>query len=96
MTIARLARENLRYYLVATVLHTVEVPLDEHSKYGISWPIIKGEAPISGDRLIRTWPCNHLAFSFGDLTPHLVEMAERLNIGYQVFDQKGREYTKPS
>ena len=96
MTIARLARENLRYFLVATVLQTVEALLEEHSKYGLSWPIIKGEVPISGDHLIRTWPSNHLAFSFGDLTPHLVEMAERLDIGYRVFDRKGREYFKPS
>ena len=96
MTIARLARENLRYYIVSTVIETVDVSLKEHETYGLSWPIIKGKPPISGDQLARIWPANHLAFTYGDLTPHLVEMAERLNIGYHIFDAKGQGYYKPS
>jgi len=96
MTVARLARENLRYQLVATVIETVDVPLDEHKKYTYSWPIIKGKIPVKDEVLIDVWPCNHLGFTYGDFTPHLVEMAHRLNIGYRVFDAKGCEHYKPT
>lgn len=96
MTVARLARENLRYQLVATVIRTVDVSPDEHEKYNYSWPIIKGEIPIPDEKLIDVWPSNHLGFTYGDLTPHLVEMAHRLNIGYRVFDADRREHYKPT
>jgi L-fucose isomerase len=96
MTIARLGRENLRYQLSATVMQTAEVPPEAHNKYDFSWPIIWGRLPIPDKLLIDIWPCNHLAFAYGDWMPHLVEMAHRLNIGYRVFDADGREYFKPS
>lgn len=89
MTIARLARENLRYYLVGTVLDTMEVSPEEHMRYNVSWPIIRGRVPISGEELIRLWPCNHLGFVYGDYTPHLVELSARLGIGYRVYDRNG-------
>jgi L-fucose isomerase len=92
MTVARLARENLRYHLVATVLQTVDVDPSEHARYDLSWPIIKGKLPIPDETLIALWPCNHLGFTFGDWTPHLVEMAQRLGIGFRVYDATGREY----
>ena len=92
MTVARLARENLRYQLVATVIETVNISPHEHEKYTYSWPIIKGRIPIKEEVLIDVWPCNHLGFTYGDFTPHLVEMAHRLKIGYRVFDSKGREH----
>lgn len=94
MTIARLGRENLQYQLVATVIETIDVAPKEHKKYDYSWPIIKGKVPITGEALIDIWPCNHLGFAFGDYTPQLVEMAHRLDIGYRIFDEKGREYYK--
>jgi len=94
MTVARLGRENLRYQLVATVIETLDVPADEHEKYTYSWPIIKGKIPMKDEVLIDVWPCNHLGFTYGDFTPHLVEMAHRLNIGYRVFDANGREHYK--
>ena len=96
MTVARLGRENLRYQLVATVMDTVDVGPDEHELYNYSWPIIKGEVPISDQLLIDVWPCNHLGFAYGDFLPHLVEMAQRLDIGFRVFGADGREYYKPS
>ncbi len=89
MTIARVARENLRYYVVGTVLDTLDVSPQEHERYNLSWPIIKGVTPISGDGLIALWPCNHLGFVYGDYTPHLVELASRLGIGYRVYDRNG-------
>jgi L-fucose isomerase len=96
MTVARLARENLRYYIVAMPIKTVDVDIKEHAKYNFSWPIIKGQIPISDRELIELWPCNHLGFCFGDLTPEIVELATRLNIGYKVYDSTGRLYYKPS
>ena len=96
MTIARLARENLRYQLIAMPIETIEVSPEDHKKYNLAWPIIKGKIPIPDKRLIDLWPCNHLGFAYGDLSPHLVEMAHRLDIGYRVFDINGREYSKPS
>jgi len=96
MTVARLARENLRYQLVAMPIKTIEVSPEEHEKYSFSWPLIRGEMPISDQASVDLWPCNHLGFAYGDLTPHLAEMAHRLDIGYRVFDRKGREYFKPS
>lgn len=96
MTIARLSRENLRYKLVAAVIETIEVDSSEHMRYNPSWPIIKGRIPISDEKLIEIWPCNHLAFAFGDLTPHLAELAHRLDIGFIIYDAEGRRYTKPT
>ncbi len=96
MTIARLARENLRYRLVAAVIETVEVDPSEHERYNPSWPIIKGRIPMPDEELIEVWPCNHLAFTYGDLTPHLAELAHRLDIGFIIYDADGRRYTKPT
>ena len=95
MTIARLGRQNLRYQLVATVMETVDVDPSEHELYSRSWPIIKGRVPVIDDVLIDAWPCNHLAFAYGDWTAALAELAHRLDIGYRVFDGRGREYFKP-
>ena len=89
MTIARMARENLRYYMVATVLRTIDVLPEEHGNYNVSWPIIRGRVPIPGEELIRLWPCNHLGFVYGDYTPHLVELAAKLGIGYRIYDRNG-------
>ncbi len=96
MTVARLGRENLRYTIVATVIKTVEVDPKEHERYNPSWPIIKGKIPIPDQLLIDIWPCNHLGFAYGDYTPHLAEMAQRLDIGFRIFDERGREYYKAS
>jgi len=96
ITVARLARENLRYVLVATVVETIEVDPDEHERYNYAWPMIKGKLFIPEDTMIDMWPCNHLAFTYGDYTAHLVEFAHRLDIGFKVFDRNGLEYTKPS
>jgi L-fucose isomerase-like protein len=96
MTVARLARENLRYQIVATVIETVDVPVEEHEKYTPSWPIIKGRIPIRDEALIEAWPCNHLGFTFGDLTPQLAEMAQRLGVGYRIFDKNGKEHYAPT
>jgi len=96
MTVARLARENLRYNLVATIIETIHVSPEEHKRFNFSWPLIRGKIPIPDDLLINIWPCNHLGFAYGDLTPQLAEMAHRLNIGYKVFDAKGKEHYKPA
>ena len=96
MTIARFARENLRYQLIATVIETLDVDPSEHEKYTYSWPIIKGRIPIPDEVLIDVWPCNHLGFTFGDVTPELVELGQRMGIGYRIFSADGREYSKPT
>jgi L-fucose isomerase len=95
VTIARLGRQNLRYQLVATVMETVDVDIKEHGLYSRSWPIMKGRVPVTDDVLIDVWPCNHLAFAFGDWTAALAELAHRLDIGFRIFDRRGREYFKP-
>jgi L-fucose isomerase-like protein len=94
MTVARMGRENLRYRLVAAAIETLEVDPAEHEKYNASWPIIKGRIPISDEELISVWPCNHLGFAYGDLTPHLAEVAHRLDIGFTVYDRNGRKYQR--
>ena len=96
MTIARLGRENLRYRLVAAVIETVDVDPSEHERYNPSWPIIKGRIPMSDEELIQVWPCNHLGFAYGDITPELAEIAHRLDIGYTIYDMEGRKYQKPT
>jgi L-fucose isomerase-like protein len=96
MTVARLGRENLRYQLVATVVQTVPVTPDEHMQYNVSWPLIRARIPIEDSVMIDAWPCNHLGFAYGDLTPGLAEMAHRLDIGYRVFDAHGKEHYKPT
>ena len=95
MTVARLGRDNLRYKMVALPIETIEVKKDEHEMYDYSWPIIKGRIPISEKELVEMWPCNHLAFTYGDYTPHLVELCEHLNIGYTIYDREGRKYYRP-
>jgi L-fucose isomerase-like protein len=95
MTVARLGRENLKYQLVATIIRTEPVRKKEHERYNPSWPIIKGRLFIPDQTLIKIWPCNHLGFAYGDWTPHLAELAHRLDIGHLIFDQHGREHYKP-
>jgi L-fucose isomerase-like protein len=96
VTVARLGRENMRYCLTATVIETVDVDPGEHERYNLAWPILKGRIPFEEETLAAMWPSNHLAFTFGDFTPHLVEFAERLDIGYRVIDQSGNEHSRPS
>lgn len=96
MTIARLGRENLRYRLVASVIETLDVDTDEHERYDLSWPIIKGKVVMPDEELIRIWPCNHLGFTYGDITPALTEVAQLLDIGYTIYTRDGRKYTKPT
>jgi len=96
VTVARLGRENLRYYLAATVMETIDVAPDEHQRYNVSWPIMRGKVPMTDADLVSVWPSNHLAFTFGDLTPHLVELCERLGIGYRIVDAAGNRYERPS
>ncbi len=92
ITVARLGRQNLRYELVATVIETIDVHPSEYEKYTPSWPIIKGKTPVDDDVLIEAWPCNHLAFTFGDWTAALAEISQNLQIGFRIFDKNGREY----
>lgn len=96
MTVARMGRENLRYQLVAAVIQTIDVAPREHGNYNCSWPLIRGRIAISDEVLINTWPCNHLGFAYGDLTPQLAELAHRLDIGYRIFDAGGKEHYKPA
>ncbi|MDD5688076.1 MAG: hypothetical protein PHE88_09630 [Elusimicrobia bacterium] len=96
ITVARLARQNLRYHIVATVIKTVNVKKEDHKKYNFSWPIILGKLPITDRQIIDLWPCNHLGFVYGNYLPHIVEMAERLDIGYTIYDEAGKKYTKIS
>lgn len=96
VTVARLGRENMRYYLAGMVIETVDVTPQEHERYNVSWPILRGRVPMEEKALAAMWPSNHLAFTFGDLTPHLVELAEQLGIGYRVIDGSGNEHYRPS
>jgi len=96
VTVARLGRENMRYYLAGMVIETVDVSPREHERYNFSWPILRGKIPMGERALAAMWPSNHLAFTFGDLTPHLVELAEQLAIGYRVIDAGGNEHCRPS
>ena len=96
VTVARLGRENMRYYLAGTVVETVTVDPQEHERYNVSWPILRGKIPLSEQALAAMWPSNHLAFTFGDYTAHLVELAEQLGIGYRIVDAAGIEHWRAS
>ncbi|MCA8951319.1 MAG: hypothetical protein KDE27_17560 [Planctomycetes bacterium] len=96
VTVARLGVENGRLYLVATLMHTTAVSKRRHLAYNPSWPIIEGKVPVTDKVLGKRWPSNHLGFVYGDHIPALVELAERMGIGYQVWDRDGAEYWKPS
>jgi len=96
VTVARLGVENGRLYLVATLLRTTAVKASRHRAYNPSWPIIEGKVPVSDKVLGKRWPSNHLGFVYGDWIPELVELAERMGIGYQIWDRDGAEYWKPS
>lgn len=95
MTLARLYRENLRYSITAIAVETVDMSEKVHEKYSISWPVILAKMPIDDKTVIDLWPCNHLGFAYGDFTPHIVEMAERLGIGYKVYDRQGNLFSSP-
>ncbi len=92
MTIARLHRENLRYSIVAMAVKTEQVDAALHEKYTLGWPIIMVKPPVDDTTVIDLWPCNHLGFTYGDYTPQIVELAERLGIGYTVYDADGNLY----
>ncbi|RMH04416.1 MAG: hypothetical protein D6702_03255 [Planctomycetota bacterium] len=96
MTVARLGVENGRLHLVACPLRTVDVPVERHQAYNPSWPIIEGEVPVSDQVLGRRWPSNHLGFVYGDWTAALIELAERMDLGYTIWDRAGREHHRPS
>jgi L-fucose isomerase-like protein len=86
----------MRYYLAGMVVETVDVDPKEHERYNVSWPILRGKIPLPDRALAAMWPSNHLAFTFGDLTPNLVELAEQLDIGYRVIDAAGNEHYRAS
>lgn len=94
MTFARLHRENLRYGIVAMTVTTVQPEVSFHKKYSESWPIILGKTKISDQEVIDLWPCNHLGFAYGDLSAEIIEFAERVGIGYTVYDADGNVYKK--
>lgn len=96
MTVARLGVENGRLYMVACPLQTVDVEPSRHEAYNRAWPIIEGTIPISDRVMGRKWPSNHLGFVYGDWIPQLVELSERMGIGYLMWDTAGREYSRPS
>jgi len=96
VTVARLGVENGRLYLVATLMQTTDVPESRHAKYNPSWPIIEGLVPVTDKVLGRRWPSNHLGFVYGDHLAALIELAERMGIGYWIWDRDGTEYWKPS
>lgn len=96
ITVARLGVENGRLYLVATLMRTVDVPRSRHAKYNPSWPIIEGLVPVTDKVLGRRWPSNHLGFVYGDHVAALIELAERMGIGYWIWDRDGTEHWKPS
>ncbi len=96
LTVARLGVENGRLHLVACPLRTREVPADRFEAYNRAWPIIEGEIPVSDQVMGRKWPSNHLGFVYGDHVPALIELAERMDLGYLVWDRDGREHSRPS
>jgi L-fucose isomerase-like protein len=96
VTVARLGVENGRLYLVATLMRTLDVPASRHAQYNPSWPIIEGLVPVSDKVLGKRWPSNHLGFVYGDHVAALLELAERMGIGYWIWDRDGTEYWKPS
>ena len=96
MTVARLGVENGRLYMVACPLSTVDVAAERHEAYNRAWPIIEGTIPVDDRVMGRKWPSNHLGFVYGDWIPHLIELSERMGIGYLIWDAKGREYSRPS
>ncbi|MFO0980708.1 MAG: hypothetical protein U1E76_02995 [Planctomycetota bacterium] len=96
ITVARLGVENGRLYLAGTVMRTIDVEPSRHASYNRSWPIIEGHVPVSDKVLGRRWPSNHLAFAYGNWLPALIELAERMAIGYIIWDERGNEYYRAS
>jgi L-fucose isomerase len=96
VTVARLGVENGRLYLTATVMDTIDVKRSRHAHYNESWPIIEGHVPVSDQVLGRRWPSNHLGFVYGNHIPALIELAERMSIGYSIWDAAGVEHFRPS
>ncbi len=96
MTVARLGVENGRLTMVACPLETVEVDPARHRSYNEAWPIIEGTIPVTDQVMGRKWPSNHLGFVYGDWIPELIELSERMGIGYLIWDRSGREFSRPS
>ena len=96
VTVARLGVENGRLFLAATLMHTTPVSKKRHEAYNPSWPIIEGKVPVTDKVLGKRWPSNHLGFVYGDYIAALIELAERMDIGYWIWDRDGAEYWKPS
>ncbi|MFN0205133.1 MAG: hypothetical protein ACKVS6_02320 [Planctomycetota bacterium] len=96
VTVARLGAENGRLYLTATVMETVDVPASRHDQYNKSWPILEGHVPVHDQVLGRRWPSNHLAFVYGDHLAAVAEIAERMDLGYTIWNRDGAEYYRPS
>ncbi len=96
MTVARLGVENGRLYMVACPLDTVDVSPERHDEYNKAWPIIEGLIPVNDRVMGKKWPSNHLGFVYGDWIPELIELCARMDIGYLIWDENGREFSRPS
>jgi L-fucose isomerase-like protein len=96
MTVARLGVENGRLYMVACPMDTIDVDVSRHESYNRAWPIIEGYIPVDDRVMGRKWPSNHLGFVYGDWIPQIIELSERMGIGYLIWDADGREYSRPS
>ena len=90
VTLARLARKNGGYYLTIVPGEFVSFPREEMLAMGAtttpSWPCAFTRLRVSADEFIRRFPCNHIHGVYGDCVQDLVQVAELMDIPYQIFE----------
>lgn len=92
VTGARLARKNGRYWMNIVPGEFVEKPVKAVATTP-GWPHAFMRFRVPMEQLFREHPCNHMQLVAGDYVAGLVEVCEKLAIGYKVQD-KNLEYEK--
>jgi len=92
VTGARLARKNGRYWMNIVPGEFVKRPANAVLTTP-GWPNAFMKSRVPMEQLFREHPCNHMQLVAGDYVAGLVEVCEKLGIGYKVQD-KNLEYEK--
>ena len=90
VTLARLARKDGQYWMAIVPGEFVEFPLKtalaKSATVTPEWPVAFSKLKVSPDKLLSSYPCNHVHGVYGDWTDELCTVAELLGIDFKVYD----------
>lgn len=88
VTLARLARNNGRYYMVIVPAEFVELSEDEKKRLSeevqVEWPHAYAKLRVSMDEFLENYPCNHIHGVYGNYVDELIHFCNIKGIPYKV------------